>query len=189
VTPRRLLLGVGLVAVLGGVALTLRPGLVQFEFATLLTLGVWAVALLGVGIAAFERFERDGEPTGVLPRAGARPDYDVPGDDLAAAVETVGASERDAPERERIRDRLRTAAVDALDRFGDCSTTEAEDRLDDGTWTDDPTAAAFFGSETSDSVREGVDPDFDRDAERTAAAIARLRGHHDTATDQQEDGR
>jgi hypothetical protein len=186
---RRLLLGVGLVAVLCGVALTLRPGLVQFELATLLTLGVWAVALLGVGLAAFERFERDDEQTGALPKAGARPDYAVPGDDLAAAVETVGASERDALERERIHDRLRTAAVDALDRFGDCPPTEAEDRLDDGTWTDDPEAAAFFGSETNDAAHEGIDPDFDRDAERATAAIARLHEHHETRTGRQEDGR
>ena len=188
-TRRRVLLGVGLVAVLSGVALTLRPGLVQFDFATLLTLGIWAVALLGVGVAAFGRFEREDEPTGALPRAGARPDYDVPGDDLAAAVETVGASERDAPERDRIRERLRTAAVDALGRFGNCRPTEAEERLEDGTWTDDPEAATLFDPETRGSVRAGVEPDFDRQAERTAASIARVRDRHETDARRQEDGR
>ncbi|WP_436923880.1 DUF7269 family protein [Halosimplex amylolyticum] len=170
---RTLLLALGAVAVVAGVALTLRPGLVSFDFATVLTLGIWAVALVGVGLAAFERFDGEDDATGALPRAGERPDYDVPGDDLAAAVGTVGASERDAAERDRIRRRLRTAAIDALDRFEGEPPAEAETRLAEGTWTGDPDAAALF-ADGDDSVHAGVEPAFDRHAERAAAAIARL---------------
>ncbi|WP_415382577.1 hypothetical protein [Halosimplex sp. TS25] len=171
---RRGLLALGFVAVVAGVTLTLRPGLVSFDFATLLTLGIWAVALVGVGLAAVERFDSEDDSTGALPRAGERPDYAVPGDDLAAAVGSVGASERDAAERDRIRERLRATAVAALERFEGHSPAEAETRLAEGTWTEDPDAAALFAEEGDDSAHAGVDPEFDRRAERAAAAISRL---------------
>lgn len=171
---RSLLLALGFVAVLAGVTLTLRPGLVTFDFATLLTLGIWTVALVGVGLAAFERFESGDDAAGALPRAGERPDYDVPGDGLAETVGAVGASERDAAERDRIRERLRVVAVDALDRFEEDSPAEADARLADGTWTGDPDAAALFADDGDDPVHAGVEPAFERRAERAAAAIARL---------------
>ncbi|WP_123537370.1 DUF7269 family protein [Halosimplex salinum] len=171
---RRALLGVGFGAVAVGVALTLRPGLVRFDFATLLTLGIWAVALVGGALAAFERLGSERTTGGGLPRAGERPDYDVPGDDLAAAVGAVGVGERDAAERDRIRERLRDAAVDALDRYEGVPPAEAEQRLVDGSWTGDSEAAALF-TDVDDSPHEGVESGFDRRAERAAAAVARLR--------------
>jgi len=174
---RRALLAFGAVAVAAGIALTLRPGLVTFDWATLVTLGVWVVALVGVAIAAVERFDGDGAPTGGLPRAGERPDYDVPGDDLAAAVAGVGASERDAPERDRIRERLRTTVTAALERFAGDTPDEAERRLADGSWTDDPEAVALFAGDGA--LHDRVDPDFDHRAERAAAAVARLRERGD----------
>ncbi|MFC7142418.1 hypothetical protein ACFQMA_21590 [Halosimplex aquaticum] len=168
------LLAVGLAAVVAGVALTLRPGLVSFDFATLLTLGIWAVALVGVALAAVQRFDGEDDSTGALPRAGERPDYAVPGDDLAAAVGAVGASERDAAERDRIRERLRATAVEALERFEGDSPAEADARLAEGAWTGDPDAAALFADDGDAGIHADVDPDFDRRAERAAAAIARL---------------
>ncbi|WP_436929675.1 DUF7269 family protein [Halosimplex halobium] len=174
---RRVLLAVGVAAVAAGLVLTVRPGLVTFDWATLVTLGVWFAALAGVGLAAVERFERDDAPAGGLPRVGERPDYGVPGDDLATAVSAVGASERDAAERDRIRERLRGAAVDALERFAGLDPDTAERRVADGSWTDDPEAAALFAGD--DSIHEGVEADFDRRAERAAAAVARLRDRGD----------
>ncbi|WP_135362879.1 DUF7269 family protein [Halosimplex halophilum] len=175
---RRVLLAVGVAAVAAGVVLTLRPGLVTFDWATLVTLGVWFGALAGVGLAAVERFERADAPAGGLPRVGERPDYGVPGDDLAAAVSAVGASERDAAERDRIRERLRGAAVDALERFAGVAPEVAERRVADGSWTDDPEAAALFAGDDG-SIHEGVEGDFDRRAERAAAVVARLRDRRD----------
>ncbi|WP_436906622.1 DUF7269 family protein [Halosimplex marinum] len=175
---RRALLAVGVAAVAAGVVLTLRPGLVAFDWATLVTLGVWFGALVGVALAAVERFEGDGAPAGGLPRVGERPDYGVPGDDLATAVSAVGAGERDAAERDRLRERLRGAAVDALERFAGVTPDEAERRVADGSWTDDPEAAALFAGD-DDSVHEGVEADFDYRAERAAAAVARFRDRGD----------
>lgn len=175
---RRALLAVGLAAVVAGVVLTVRPGLVTFDWATLATLGVWVAALVGVAFAALERFESDDAPPGALPRVGERPDYGVPGDDLAAAVADAGAGQRDAADRDRVRDRLRVAAVDALERFAGDSPEVAERRVAEGSWTGDPDAAALL-AESDDSRHEGVEPEFDRRAERAAAAVARLRDRTD----------
>lgn len=184
---RRALLAVGVAAVAAGVVLTLRPGLVTFDWATLATLGVWFGALVGVALAAVERFEGDGAPAGGLPRVGERPDYGVPGDDLATAVSAVGAGERDAAERDRLRERLRGAAVDALERFAGVAPDEAERRVADGSWTDDPEAAALFVGD-GDSIHERVEADFDYRAERAAAAVARLRDRGDGHDGDREDG-
>ena len=187
---RSVLLAVGLAAVTAGVVLTLRPGLVSFDWATLVTLGVWAAALVGVAFAAVERFDGDDAPTGGLPRSGERPDYGVPGDDLAATVADVGASERDAADRDRVRERLRASAAGALERFDGDTPDDAARRLADGSWTDDPEAAALFTDDAA-SLHEGVDPDFDRRAERAAAAVARLgdRTGSDGATRGSDDSR
>ncbi|QLH79222.1 hypothetical protein HZS55_18845 [Halosimplex rubrum] len=175
---RRALLTVGIAAVVAGVVLTFRPGLVAFDWATLATLGVWLVALAGVALAALERFEGGDAPSGGLPQVGERPAYGVPGDDLAAAVADAGVGRRDAAERDRARERLRVAAVGALERFAGLAPEDAERRVAEGSWTDDPDAAALF-ADGEESVHEGVEPDFDRRAERAAAAVARLRDRTD----------
>ncbi|MFB6140617.1 MAG: hypothetical protein ABEJ26_09310 [Halosimplex sp.] len=179
---RRVCFGVGAVAVLAGIALTLRPGIVGSNLATALTLAVWAVALAGVGAAVYARLGSDGTPDGALPTAGERPRYDAPGDDIAAAVDSVGVGERDAAERDRIRERLRAGAVHALERYEGVARAEAAERVADGDWTDDPAAAALFAGR-DDSVHEGVEPDFAERAERAAAAVDRLRERVDGGAD------
>ncbi|WP_117592442.1 DUF7269 family protein [Haloprofundus halophilus] len=65
----------------------------------------------------------------------------VPGDD----VDVEFAGERSlgrAQKRERVRERLREAARETLVGYGGLTPEEAQERLDAGTWTDDPVAAA-----------------------------------------------
>lgn len=186
-TYRRILLGLGLTAVVGGIALTLRPGLIQFDFATLLTLGIWGVALIGVALAVLERIDSNEESAGALPRAGERPSYDVPGDDLAQAVGAVGAGSQAAHERDQIRARLRRSAEDALKRFEAIDPDAAASRVEEGSWTDDPEAYALFAAENS-GVHESVEPDFDHHAERAAAAVARIRQRAESAQSEQPEG-
>lgn len=186
-TYRRILLGLGLAAVVGGIALTLRPGLIQFDFAALLTLGIWGVALVGVALAVFERLDGDEESAGALPRAGERPSYAVPGDDLAQAVGTVGAGAQAAHERDQIRARLRESAVETLKRFEAIDPDAAASRVEEGSWTDGPDARALFADDDS-GVHEGVEPDFDHHAERAAAAVARIRQRAESAQSEQPEG-
>lgn len=80
---------------------------------------------------------------------------------------------------ERIRDRLYRTAVATLVRVGGMSREEARESLERGTWTDDPTAAAFL----SDSQNPGVgqrlagavrgESPFQHGARRAAEAIVR----------------
>lgn len=168
---RRLLLPVGVVAAGAGVALTLRPGLVPAPWVTTgFVLGVWVVGLVGAGLAVVARLTGDGGDTGRLPTAGERPAYRVPGDGLAARTASVGASERDAAERDRIRERLRDVAVAVLGRRTGIAEAEAAGRVDAGDWTDDTDAAALFSG--ADSRHDHVETGFARRVEHVADAIA-----------------
>ncbi|WP_435362025.1 DUF7269 family protein [Haloarchaeobius sp. DFWS5] len=50
-------------------------------------------------------------------------------------------------ERLEVEGAIRTAAIDVLMSSENCSHDEAKAHLDNGTWTDDPRAAAFLGPE------------------------------------------
>ncbi|WP_276282833.1 DUF7269 family protein [Halorussus caseinilyticus] len=79
--------------------------------------------------------------------------------------------------RERLRERLRTAAVETWVRRGECSREEARERLDDGSWTDDDEAASFLagrgpGVEPRIAALLRAEPWSRRGARRAVAAIA-----------------
>lgn len=63
------------------------------------------------------------------------------------ALPVVGRSAR-----RRVRERLRTAAIAATMRADGCRRETAERRVDEGTWTDDPAAAAFLSDGRSGSI-------------------------------------
>jgi len=134
--------GVALVAL--GLGLVLVPGLAPFD------LDAWAVALVGVvallqGVTRVRERRRtpiDAEELPTLERAQELP---RPGEEFDAAVE---GGELDAMRsysaRKRVRERLEAAAVDALVRHRDLDEAAAREALAEGTWTDDPWAAAQF---------------------------------------------
>jgi len=171
VNLRRLLVPVGVLAAAVGGAFTLRPGLVpDLPLTTLFVLGVWAVGLAGAGLAVLGRLTDRGSGTGRLPTAGERPDYPVPGDTLAGRVVAVGASERDAAERDRLRDRIRDAAVAVLARSAGLTDADALARVGAGDWTDDAEAAALFSG--GDGRHDHVETGFASRVERAATAVA-----------------
>ena len=70
----------------------------------------------------------------------------TPGDDFDARLAGAGGwSLRGVSERRTIRERLHSAAVDALVIHDNCPIDEAERRIREGTWTDDPYAVDFLG--------------------------------------------
>jgi hypothetical protein len=108
------------------------------------------------------------------------PEATTPGagfDDLATAA-TAGTDGRVLTSRqERLHRRLRRTAVEALVRYRDYDREEAAASLDDGTWTDDPAAAAFFtGSPVEDPGSLTGRSAVTRRANRAAIAIAELTG-------------
>jgi len=148
VTDRRVV-AVGLLAGCVGLLLVAVPNLAGAAVpplaAVVLTV---AVGLVAIGLAV-RALLADGEPVD-LPTPERRPVYRSAGAEFAALLEDVGLAGRrklDADGetgRERLRAVLADLAVDVLGRTdGDDPETAAE-RLADGTWTEDPDAAAFF---------------------------------------------
>ena len=58
--------------------------------------------------------------------------------------------------RRDLRDRVREATVEVVARDRNCAREAAAEAIDDGTWTDDPAAAAFFDTRTAYPVRVRV---------------------------------
>jgi hypothetical protein len=138
---------VGLLAALDrGVASAVSPT------STVVTLlGVLGV-VQGVRYANARRDRRrmpadPGEPERRAPAA-------VPGSDLDERIARVAGS---APggyrDRRNLRDRAREVAVDAVARDRNCAREAAATAVDDGTWTDDPAAAAFFDARSAYPLR------------------------------------
>lgn len=106
-----------------------------------------------------------------VPAPGGRFDERVGG--LRFGLPVVGRSAREA-----VRERLRATAVDVTMRAQGCGRAEAERRVAEGRWTDDPEAAAFLaeGSElpsaggTVAALLDGETPQ-GRRARRTADAL------------------
>jgi len=178
---RRVLLGVGTVATVCGAALLLTPLSVPYSPPIVPTLGVVAAAGILLGAPVLGRqlgIRRGGEP---LPDPGTRDGRAVPGDGFDADLAAVSAR-GDDDRRERIRDRLETATVAALTDASGCSAADAREALAEGSWTDDPDAAAFFAPHVapSRSLREQLrafvagDLPFVRRAKRVVAAIEAL---------------
>ncbi|NHN58444.1 MULTISPECIES: hypothetical protein [Halorussus] len=83
--------------------------------------------------------------------------------------------------REQLRERLRTAAVETRVRRGECGPEEARRRLDEGTWTDDPEAAAFLagrdpGTDARVAAVLRAEPWSRRGARRAVRAVADREG-------------
>ncbi|WP_435335152.1 DUF7269 family protein [Haloarchaeobius sp. TZWWS8] len=105
----------------------------------------------------------------------------TPGDEFDELLREAGRDRRARESRAAVSERLERAAVAAIARAEGCSTDEAIRRLDAGTWTDDPYAAAFFTGELrTDSLLSRLDllgesrSQFHRWATHAAREIARL---------------
>lgn len=83
---------------------------------------------------------RDPERPTELPRAGEEFDRIVRS--RTALLPVVGDADREA-----VRDRLRRAAVDTVQRRRDCRPAEARRLVESGAWTDDRHAATFLGTD------------------------------------------
>lgn len=186
-TRTRLLLVAGVAVAAVGGALTLRPSLVSGGWLpSVLAVAVWGVALAAAAAVALGRLASDADDDGGLPAASERVACPVPGDDVGQRVAAVGASERDAAERDAIRERVRRVAVATLVSRQDCSPAVARQRVADGTWTDDPEARRLFDPDTR---HEGVERAFDGRFASAVDAVVALGSEDDPpATDQTDEG-
>lgn len=184
----RLLLLVGVLAVGLGAVATVAPGTV-----TVVSRGDVAMGLLGL-LALVLAFRSVGDYLNAERSAAGLPDADRTA--LAPAAgssfdRALGRSaERDPAghrHRRRVVRTLRGVAVDSLSAVTGDDPAAVEARLDAGTWTDDPVAAALFTAETeptrADRVRAllGRETTFQRRARRAVAALERRAGGRDDA--------
>lgn len=177
------LVAVAVVALTYGVAAAYEP-----DLAGLLVVTEWYVPLLGVlavllGYRSVQRRRRTeirgvetADPEVVTP-------VEAPGAGFDRRVAAASSYRRTTIQaRQRVKERLADAAIAAIQRRQDCSHEAAADRLDAGTWTDDPFAAAFLGGPDVPEpplvarLRHALRAEsaFQRDARRTADAIADL---------------
>lgn len=147
--PRTALLALGLAAFVGGVAALF--GVLEVGLSESIAV---VVGLLAVVIGIRTLVNRSDANRTSTPDPERRTAVPVPGETLAEAVDTfrtVDTSYRAAGRRTA--QGLRAAAVAALTRFDGCTEEEASRQLEDGTWTDDPMAAAFLSPSLEDPSR------------------------------------
>lgn len=180
---RTALVAVAIAALAYGVATAFEPGL-----AGLLVVNEFYVPLLGgLAIVLGYRVAQRRRRTEIRGVETADPEIvapvDAPGVSFDRRVAKATGYRRTTVEtRQRVHDRLQDAAVAVVQRRFDCSRGAAIDRIEAGTWTDDPFAAAFLGGPDAPSpplvarLRHALrtESSFQRDARRTADAIAVL---------------
>lgn len=148
-TPRRLALWAGLVALTLALLALVAPGLVGLRFGDVLVGGVGVLALL-LSVRAV-RSRLDGERAETETPDPERPvATPAPGEAFEDALAGFVDGRGGAYPRTRLRDGLRAAAVAVLARYGAYTEAAAEAAVAAGSWTDDDRAAAF--------LREGEAP-------------------------------
>lgn len=178
---RSIATGLGAAVAVLGIAALLLP-----ELTAPLPVGDLAVSLLGgvLLLGAASEFQRrraadlafaetdDHETTLELP---------TPGDAFDRRLDRIAWVRGDRLERERVRDAVADAAIDAVRRRRGCSRAEAERAIDEGSWTDDPFAAAFLARRRPDAspvarLRERLrtEPTFHHRVGRAVDAVYRL---------------
>ena len=184
---RRLLLAVGLVLAAVGFAVAVQPSLadvIRFPplptFAVAVLAGVFALAAALARRHTEFRDETDDEDRKVALESRFEPPR--PGEDIDARLREGAGRFRKSADNAQLSDRLRDVTMQALVDARGIAPEEAERQLDEGTWTDDRTAAAFFAddidSPTADVVGAiiSADPVYERQAEHVVRELRHVVG-------------
>lgn len=159
---RAIIAGIGILLALGAGLLLVRPQFVgrlepllaAVENTYFLLVGVAAIA----SVQALRDFLR-GASIGVqynhAPAVESFAPAPTPGTELDEAVHELCHTRgvRQTRDRDRIRERLRSDAIETLATTGGYSRREAETAVEEGTWTDDRFAAGFVGSDDAPGPR------------------------------------
>jgi len=141
---------------------------------------VGAVLVLGA-VAQVQRRRHTELDYAETPDAELAVDLPTPGDDLDRRLGRLRLTRFNEAERHRIRDEIADVAAETIRRRQRGSREAARRALEEGTWTEDPFAAAFFTGRvpqapTTDRLRELFDREspFKRRAVRSIDALERL---------------
>ncbi|ELZ80279.1 hypothetical protein C453_19435 [Haloferax elongans ATCC BAA-1513] len=166
-STNRIVLVVGLVSSLTGLCLVALPSVASLvslsgvaRTAPIALVGMLSLLLAAryvAGEISSSKARHDEQQTRSteFPTPKHRPGYEHPGVAFArrlGGIEWTDRREEDPKERLELRAELRQAARTVLSRTEQWSRTDVETRLDDGTWTENPQAAAFFADDVVPSL-------------------------------------
>jgi hypothetical protein len=183
---RRLLLALGLVLAAVGFAVAVQPSLarvVRFPplptFLVAVLAGTFAFAAAMARQNTDFRDETDDEERNEVLESRFEPPR--PGEDIDARLREGAGTFRRGDDAQ-FSARLRNVTVQALVDARGLAPEEAERQLDEGTWTDDRTAAAFFADDVDSPATDVVgaivsaDPVYERQAEHVVRELRRIAG-------------
>lgn len=178
--PRRVaLLVVGLATAALGATILLVPSVGRRVDSAFVRVALILLGALGVAAAGWS-LTRSPEGTAVEPTPERRPPYWRPAGEVATLLEGAWHRRESGATETAVRETLRDLAVETLARERNGDRDAAAMALDDGSWTDDDLAAAFF-TDSGASVRDVLrslavgEPAAARRARHVAAELARLR--------------
>lgn len=181
---RDVLASIGAIGVGMGFLFVVQPGLASALPLPRLTLVVIGL-LAGVeGVRSIQVRRRSGIDGAEPPDPELGIETPAPGDEFDKHIARLSTRRGwIGGDFDRVENRLRTAAIGAVAAREGIPRHEARDRIADGTWTDDPVAAAFLGGPAvpepplNERLRMMVSSTgrFERYAARTADAITALR--------------
>lgn len=154
---RRLLLAAGVVAVVLGLALVAVPGLAGGVAVSRVLVYVIGVIALLVALARIQRRRKSERTQTTTPEPETPTGLPRPGSDVDTRIRNLRrltGSGRVESERQELDARLEELAVRVVARREDLTREEARSRLVDGSWTDDPLAAAYFSEDVELSRRQ-----------------------------------
>ncbi|UPV98994.1 hypothetical protein M0R88_10690 [Halorussus gelatinilyticus] len=189
---------VGIVTVAVGLLMMFVPG-----FAAAIGTGYAAVTV--IGLLALVQALRIGRSRMTTDLHAAETDdvetveaMPTPGDEFDRSVAELRSGPRRVLIRERadLRETLESAALTAVADRENCSREAARERVEAGTWTDDPHAAAFLGEGDVPSpplfdrvkIAASTESRFQYRIRRTADAIARKAGVEPDAAGESDGG-
>ncbi|SEW07947.1 DUF7269 family protein [Halobacterium jilantaiense] len=184
---RRILLALGVVLAALGFAVAVQPSLARtLRFPPLPTIVIAALAAafaLSAGIARSSTEFRD-ETDDEDRNESLEPRFEPPrpGEDIDARLREGSGSFRTNLDDAQFSDRLRSVTVRALVDARGLAPEEAERQLDEGTWTDDRAAAAFFAEDVDSPATDvfdailSADPVYERQAEHVVRELRHIVG-------------
>lgn len=184
---RKVTLAFGLVFAALGFVLALSPGLATvLQLPEVPTIFVGAFALV-LGLATYFgrrntefRDASDEERRNELLEGHFEPPR--PGADVDAQMGKGGRSRYGGSSDARFNERLRQLAVQVLVDAKGFSREEAHDQLDDGTWTNNRTAASFFSPDIDPPAEDvmgavvGIDSMYERQAHNAVVELKDIAG-------------
>ena len=174
----------GAAAAVAGLVVALRPSVAAGLSPTYVAVTlVGAFGLLQAIAAARTRLRADRRQADP-PEVERRRVFPAPGEEFDRTLASLPRRLRRSADRHRmtVRSELREVTEETLVRYGGLTPEEATERIETGTWTDDPRAASFFAPEAergiplTERVRDalGTERAF---ARRARAVVGALEAH------------